>query len=170
MPTQSQTDANRRNAGHSTGPRTPQGLAISSNNRIAHCLAAVERMLPDENPADVFSILEQLRDTLKPANLAEDILVDRMACAYHRLRRAGGWEAGAIRLRMELNPILERLQEQGEKGPENFALLTDATSSNLIPKIDRHEEILRREYDRCLRQLRNLRTPKSKKIRIEPKI
>ena len=156
MPTPSQTSANRRNALQSTGPRTPQGKAMSSRNSLAHGLASEGRMLPGESPADVFVILEQLRAEFRPATLNEEILIDRMACAYYRLRRCSAWEAGAIRLRMELNPILERLQKQGEQGPENFALLTDASNANLLPKLDRHEETLRREYDRCLRQLKQI--------------
>ena len=50
MATPAQIEANRLNAKKSTGPRTPQGKAVSSMNALKHGLRANPAPLPHEDP------------------------------------------------------------------------------------------------------------------------
>jgi hypothetical protein len=54
MATKAQIRANRRNAQKSTGPRTPQGKAVVSQNAIKHGLFARQDVISSESQADFF--------------------------------------------------------------------------------------------------------------------
>jgi len=51
MPTQNQIQANRRNAQHSTGPRTAEGKAASSMNALKSGIDARSSVIPGEDAA-----------------------------------------------------------------------------------------------------------------------
>jgi len=87
--------ANRANAQKSTGPKTPEGKARVRTNAIKHGLRAADVILPND-PAESAEEFDDLRDSLirdiQPANTLEHLLVDRLAVAHWRLRRAYRYE------------------------------------------------------------------------------
>src|SRR5262249_45991711 len=90
--------ANRRNAQHSTGPRTPEGKRVSRFNAMKHGLLA-NVVVVDEGfeDADAFRRLrERLRAECQPVDFLEEIQVEKAAVAYWRMRRALGHEAREI--------------------------------------------------------------------------
>ena len=93
--------ANRRNAKHSTGPRTPRSKAAIAKNNLRHGLLSREIILSSPNApesrADFDQLLADLTNQLKPQNIIEQTLVERIATCYWRLRRAQRFESGAIR-------------------------------------------------------------------------
>ena len=52
MTSEKQRKANRQNAKKSTGPRTEDGKASTSQNALKHGLLARDAVLPGEDPAD----------------------------------------------------------------------------------------------------------------------
>jgi len=69
----------------STGPRTDEGKAASSQNALRHGLASGAILMPGEDPAQ-FQILEQaLFDQHQPVNATEILLVADMA-KHHWLK------------------------------------------------------------------------------------
>src|SRR3990172_3062800 len=84
-------EANRKNALRSTGPRTPQGKNTVRWNALKHGLLAKEIVIPAgagrENAADFHNLLAQLRAHLAPAGVLEEVLVEKIAVCYWRLRR-----------------------------------------------------------------------------------
>ena len=104
MATQKQIEANRRNAQHSTGPRTPEGKAAVRFNALKHGLAAPHALLPTEDPADFDALLRAFLDDLQPLGPIETSLVHKAADAWWRLRRARRYETDFLNIRMaELN-------------------------------------------------------------------
>jgi hypothetical protein len=88
MRTKSQIEASRRNGAKSRGPITPQGKQRSSQNAVKHGLSARTIVLCSENHA-LFEQLEQdYIDSLQPTTILELHLVQRIAVAEWRLRRA----------------------------------------------------------------------------------
>ena len=84
---------NKANAQHSTGPRTPEGKAKSSQNALKHGLTAATVILPGEDPAEFNAFLGDMLHDLKPLSSVEEALVLEMVDAQWRLRRGTRAEA-----------------------------------------------------------------------------
>src|ERR1039458_4469977 len=93
-PTEAQTNANRRNAAKSTGPRTTEGKAASSRNALKHGLCADQHPLPGEDPEGFRLLLDDLFGRFRPVGDGEETLVLRIAADQWRLDRALPMEAG----------------------------------------------------------------------------
>ena len=74
MTTLLQAEANRRNAQHSTGPRTPEGKAASSQNHFKHGLYSKQLIIAGENSADLDALKADLIAEHKPATTTEALL------------------------------------------------------------------------------------------------
>jgi hypothetical protein len=80
--------ANRANSRLSTGPKTKEGKAASSQNSVRHGLAASFAILPWENGDEFYKLLEDLRSEHKPATPTEHLLVKDMAKYYWLIQRS----------------------------------------------------------------------------------
>jgi hypothetical protein len=76
MPTQKQTQANRRNALLSTGPRTEQGKAISRRNALKTGIDARNECASGEDPAALAALAAEYDHEWEPIGLVERVLVD----------------------------------------------------------------------------------------------
>jgi hypothetical protein len=83
--------ANRRNAQKSTGPRTAEGKARSSQNAVKLGLFSrtlgLSAALLEENPAELEALLAALHRRYAPRGCEEELMVDRMASLWWRLQR-----------------------------------------------------------------------------------
>jgi len=79
MATPSQIAANRENAKKSSGPKTEEGKAKSSLNRLSHGFASSATIIPGENPEEFKSLLDDLTGEHQPVTPTEQILVEQMA-------------------------------------------------------------------------------------------
>ena len=95
-----QLEANRKNAPKG-GVKTPEGKEIVKYNALKHGLLAKEAVITvgdgTESPEEFNALLEDLKTQLKPEGTLEEMLVEKMAVSYWRLRRAYRYEAGLIR-------------------------------------------------------------------------
>ncbi|MDQ6699664.1 MAG: hypothetical protein M3Z36_05715 [Acidobacteriota bacterium] len=89
MATNAQIEANRKNAQHSTGPKTEAGKKIVARNAIRHGLSPDNVcLLEGESAYELELIIHDLIEEYRPATRTEAILVERMAMAYHHSKRA----------------------------------------------------------------------------------
>ncbi len=88
MSTQPQILANRLNAQKSTGPQTPQGKAVVSQNALKHGLSARHDVITTESQADFDLHRDALLAELDPLSPMESILADRIVSLSWRLKRA----------------------------------------------------------------------------------
>ena len=79
MATPNQIAANKANAQKSTGPKTAEGKAASSLNRLSHGFASHATIIPGENPEEFRALVADLMAEHQPATDTEQILVERMA-------------------------------------------------------------------------------------------
>ncbi len=88
MTTEARIHANRLNAQKSTGPQTPQGKAVVSQNALKHGLSARHDVITTESQADFDLHRDALLAELAPEGPMESILADRIVSLSWRLKRA----------------------------------------------------------------------------------
>ena len=88
MASEAQVVANRCNARKSTGPRTPEGKAVVSQNAIKHGLLAKQAVIVGEDPGEYEFYWDQMVGELAPVGLVESMLAERVVSLSWRLRRA----------------------------------------------------------------------------------
>src|SRR5687768_13469205 len=71
--------ANRRNARKSTGPRTPAGKKIVSQNPLKHGLCAQTPLLPNECSATYTTYTQEIDESYNPTTIPQRILCDQPA-------------------------------------------------------------------------------------------
>ena len=121
MATQAQVDANQANSQKSTGPKTPQGKAASSRNRLSHGFASSTRFVRGEDPAEFNLLLDDLLSEHQPATPTEQILVEQMAHHHWISMRATRLQDSEIAIHLKLGmtpthlPVFIRYQTAAER-------------------------------------------------------
>ena len=109
MPTsEKRAAANRANAAKSTGPRTPEGKARSSQNALKHGFSTgAFTVVRIEDRASLEALRAEAIDAYQPVNSQELIAVERIALAQHALFRCAALEAGLCSLAFNevVNPV-----------------------------------------------------------------
>ena len=96
--------ANRANAQKSTGPKTPQGKAYSSQNATTHGMLASIAVLRSENPEAFDAFVQVHVDRIHPVDDIESAICYQMAALTWRIRRATAVETHMMDLAMETHP------------------------------------------------------------------
>ena len=96
-----QIESNRRNALKSTGPKTQNGKARSSQNAVRHGLTAETVIGPLEDPADYRAFELAVTTGYDAETAVERELVLRLASLLWRLRRATSVETGLLQIQCE---------------------------------------------------------------------
>jgi hypothetical protein len=127
-----QKAANRANALHSTGPKTPEGKAAVRFNALRHGLLARDVVLPGED-ADAFEdLLNQVRAELSPVGPIEELLVNRVVNTMWRLERSARAETALFDLRaweLKVGQLTDRVRSYELILPDVFpAPITDKTA------------------------------------------
>jgi hypothetical protein len=87
MPTQRQIEANRLNAQNSTGPRTPEGKAVSSQNALKSGLDAESQFVWGESREDFAALQHDYTARFQPRTPEERFQVDTLIRNEWTLRR-----------------------------------------------------------------------------------
>ena len=77
-----QPSADNSSNGASTGPRTPAGKAVSSQNARKHDLCSKTLRLSPEESVEYNSLCERYRRDLQPTDEVEQTLVDEICFNY----------------------------------------------------------------------------------------
>jgi hypothetical protein len=97
--------ANRKNALKSTGPKTAEGKNVVKWNALKHGLLTKEIIVNAgygyENKKEYEGMIKALQYCLQPVGIIEEILVEKIAVAYWRLRRSIRCETGEIQKRLD---------------------------------------------------------------------
>jgi len=100
-----QLAANRRNAQKATGPKTPNGQAVSKMNALKHGILSKEAVVHGrcikESDREFAALHQRFWDELQPAGPVEEMLVDQIVTTHWRLRRAMKAESGEITLSVD---------------------------------------------------------------------
>ena len=154
-----QIAANRRNSGSSTGPKSAEGKARSSQNSLTHGLTAQKWLLADEDPV-LFEVLWQEADAyFEPRGLEVEV-VERVVGLLWRLRRAAGFEALLLNAKTEAeahDPTrkLKLLADQPEARPIAGAL-ESILHDDLLNRLGRYERNFHNQLIATLKQLKEM--------------
>ena len=88
-----QIEANRLNAQHSTGPRSPEGKAVIRFNALKTGIDAQSQVIPGEDPAALALLAAEYYDRYQPATPEVRALVDTLVTAEWLQRRFRTLEA-----------------------------------------------------------------------------
>jgi hypothetical protein len=161
MRTEAQIRASRINGAKSRGPITAQGKRISSMNALKHGLTARTVVLCNEDHVLFEQLQQDYVDSLQPTNAFELDLVQRMAVAQWRIRRAWAIETALT----DVNMIENRHQDESNNPELDQDLrlgLTHKRVAKDLTSVHLCEARFERSHDRSFtlfQRLRKLRAP-----------
>jgi hypothetical protein len=120
--TQRRLAANRRNAAHSTGPRTAEGKAKVARNPIKHGFFAVREKWTPQQHRDFAETFQGLRDEFSPQGILEESFVAALAESYIRM---------AAMLRYENLAALKHHEQCARELNERVAVADPAEATRL---------------------------------------
>ena len=144
MPSQAQQTAN---AQLSTGPRTPEGKARSSQNAQTHGLNARDLVIRAGEGEEFQLLLASLQADLQPQGALEDDLFGQLLHAAWNLRR------------------VRRLETDLARGPHDR--LADDACEKAFNRFARHHARFERSYYRALRELSALQTNRALRAQLQ---
>jgi len=165
--TNARLNANRRNAQHSTGPRTPEGKARAALNALRHGLCAERPVIRELEDAALYrQIHDQLLREWRPASVLEIMLVEQIAQLVWRLRRAASVEAEAIE-NLPNERYMGRMPTS--KTPPERALVRDLSrQSPMLLRMQTYQMRLERSLRNALTDLRRLQQERLAMDETEP--
>ncbi|MBK5292506.1 MAG: hypothetical protein JJE04_12625 [Acidobacteriia bacterium] len=125
-------------ASPSTGPRTPEGKAISSMNALKHGFSSKNIIIMSGQEDDFRSLESGLTSQVRPEGLLEDSL-------FHQLLR-DAWTLHRVEIR------------QVEMAASGVDPLFDPNCEKEFDRLERYHSRYQSSFHRSLRQLRNLQT------------
>jgi hypothetical protein len=148
MASQCQIDANRRNAQHSTGPRTEEGKAAARFNAVRHGFTA---QLHTGDDPDFDSFRDGFIAEHQPSTPTEMFLVEQMASAAWRLRRLRAAESGHWEL------IMSKFEDDPK------------ACNSAMSNLNRYESRLESAFYKALHELERLRSERAEEPKtVEP--
>lgn len=131
--------ANRANAQHSTGPKTPEGKAKSAGNARTHGFCSKEILIAAEDEAEFEAMSEDYRIELGPEGGLEQTLWEEIVNA--------GWQLRRMR-RMETEACVSHDSYSG--------ILDDEILEKKLDRLARHKTRIERTFHRCLKQFKTI--------------
>jgi len=156
-------EANRKNAQHSTGPKTELGRAHSSYNALRHGLYAHEVVFPDEDREAYNALLDSLTHDFKPVGKVEMELIRRAADIWWRLGRTAAIEAGYLNPNWSGDPRKERFATSGGPLVDGFRVVLDDSST--LDRLGRYESRLERALSRTFNLLQRIQDVRQRNAR-----
>jgi uncharacterized protein with NAD-binding domain and iron-sulfur cluster len=88
-----QQEANRQNAAHSTGPKTPEGKDAVRLNALQYGLRARSLLITGENPEDYKQLWADLEAEWQPQTRTERLYLEQMSTSQWLLARTATGES-----------------------------------------------------------------------------
>ncbi len=184
MTSQVQSEANRRNALKSTGPKSKKGKGRARLNALKHGLRAKDIVLASEDEREFDGLRQALITELGPEGSLEEQLAERIVVCLWRLRRVYPIEAGILRktsLTMENNYAIEEANRRGhesvtkaklrrEAQSPGAAFRHDAVYGDAIGKLSRYETAIERSLFRALHLFEQMQATRREREASAPEI
>ena len=141
------------NSNNSTGPRTPEGKAVSSQNATKHGLQTSHpQLLPNENPAAFEQLRAEYQADFPPATRPQRDAVDRIAWARWLQFRLDRTESALFTLLADPNsPHVDPAYRAAAQ-----AFIKGSGPDGALSLLNRYAARINRDYERALRDLLRL--------------
>ena len=155
MSSLAQIAANQKNAQLSSGPRTNDGKAASSQNAATHALTGNFRVLPHEEQPAFDALLSSYKNEWKPRSQDETFLVEQMVQSRWKLARIN---------RLEVEVVSRMCAEQNEPKSLDGVIVSAmlAKTADAWTTLQRYAAAAERTYHRCRRELMRNREAEAK--------
>ena len=148
-------EANRDNAGKSTGPRTPEGKARSAANALKHGFYAVDPVIPGEDEDQYEGVRSEYYRDLCPRGVLERSLVEHIVACSWRLERLRRYEGTVLEELITDQVVIQGTDRVEQRlgprlGDYIHRMLTDGT----MEKLSRLEQRMEKSLYRALAEFR----------------
>jgi len=175
MATEKQTQANRNNAQKSTGPRTEEGKAQSSQNARKHGLLARNAVIPGEDPAEFEAQLAALEADIQPQGALEHELVRQTADAQWRMRRLTRLESAYLtaslndtrKCKAGFQPLPDHYTDEQNTLMLGYSLMR---CTHVLAHFARYDAHLGRRFERAIQQIAKLRESNGNRAHPTPEV
>lgn len=143
------------------GPKTEEGKAVSRRNALKHGLLSKAVLLESEDAKTLDELTTDMRTEFTPQGPLEEILVDRIASCYWRLRRAVWVEKNAMDWYEEDEDAFVVIPETDEQMARKR--IKNTLGNDSIEKVLRYETAIERSMFRALHELERLQAKRNGK-------
>jgi len=147
MASQAQIDASRANALLSTGPRSVEGKAASSQNALKFGIHAQSLIVPGEDLEEFAALARQYQQQFRPTGPIETALVETIVRSQWMMSRYARIEAQVI------STQVAALEPEPDY-PLGAVFSQDAAGPNVLQKIFRRQQAVQRDWYRAIAELR----------------
>jgi hypothetical protein len=149
MATTQQTEANRQNAQKSTGPRSPEGKAVSRFNALKSGIDAESHVIPGEDSAKLETLVAEYRERFDTSAPECRMLVDTMIACEWQARRLIRAEASFWRYEASRTESSFASNDHPEGRVVFFG-------DKVFDRLQRRVNAVQRNWERALKQLKSL--------------
>ena len=170
MATEAQTNANRKNAQKSTGPKTIEGKAAVAKNALKHGLFTNEAVIAGESLEDYNTLRADTLEELSPVGNMEMILAERIVSLTWRLKRVERFQSIVIdamiddkinnplaNLTKKMLPANLRRTQDDEDNPDRTlgnVIISDYSDSRVLDRLSIYERRLENSLFKTITELR----------------
>ena len=141
MTLSTRTKSNRENAQKSTGPRTPYGKSIASQNALKHGILSQRIIIGKESQAYFDAFANDILEDFSPRSQVEREIVERIIYAMWKQRRLRSAETASAELSMRPEIILRALNANTLSDFPDVFKLSDF-SATTIDNYEKLQEVL----------------------------
>ena len=170
MTSDKQRKANRENARKSTGPRTPEGKAVTRLNAVKHGLLSQEVLLPEEDAAALRELGERVRAELQPVGQLENMLVEQIIVGFWRLHRLRRVEAGIFAREFSGGSVRAAGSSATDTAALGLSFIRDGNGANAFSKLSRYEAAIERSLYKALHELQRLQAARHTQDSVTPPV
>ena len=151
MTSQKQIKANRNNALLSSGPKTPEGKTVVSQNAIKHGIFSKNIVAHDESEEEFKSIESEFYNLFQPQGILELLLLERLVTSAWRLSRIG-----------KIEPILIKIASETSWSGRDITEIFDNSLGRRLALMSRYEVTLERTLFKAINELKSLQETRKK--------
>ncbi len=146
--------ANKKNATHSTGPRSVAGRARSSCNALKTGAYAKLMLLVDDDPKEFGRLRLEFYREWRPVGVTERLCVERLVAITWRSRRYYRAEAGLFAMHRDC---------PGGQGGVATAINKDGVETQAFSRLLQMDAAADRSFDLVVRRLQRLQAKRAKR-------